>query len=366
MGVSPDLNKVREDAARLPKQEMGNQTGINLNYGQMAQQRAATPMMQAGAGPQVSAATINQSPQDQFRQGQSALATQLMQQAQGQGPSVAGAQLQAGMDQAMQNQMAALASQRGMNAGLAGRLVAQQGADQQAKLAQQAGLMRLQEQNQAQQQLGQALAQGRAQDIGLATTQAEMQQQAGLAGAQMQQARDLANLQAGLEQQRMKDAYALQLQGLGTQRDVAGLQSAAQQQLANQGMAYGSQAANIDFWKQLIGQGMSTGGQIAAMAAMSDETKKKNVKKADSEIKEFLASLSASKYEYKDKKHGEGRYVSPMAQELEKTELGKSMVLETEDGKMVDYGRGFGAILAAQAHLNKRLDKMEKRGQKNG
>lgn len=365
MGVSPDLQKVQEQAAKMPKQQMGNATGMNLNYGQMAQDRNALPTMQAGPGPQVQAATINQDPQAQFRQGQSQLAQQLMQQAQGQGPSIAAAQMQAGMDQAMQNQMAGLASQRGMNAGLAGRLVAQQGADQQAKIAQQAGLMRLQEQNQAQQQLGQALAQGRQQDIGLATTQAEMQQQAGLAGSQMQQARDLANLQAGLEQQRMKDAFGLQLQGLGTQRDTSSLQSATQQQLANQAMAYQAQQSNIDFWKNLLGQGLQAGGSIAA-AAMSDENAKKKIKSADSSIKEFLSALSASEYEYKDKKHGNGKFVSPMAQELEKTELGKSMVMDTDEGKMVDYARGFGAMLAAQAHLNKRLEKMEKRGSKNG
>ena len=76
---------------------------------------------------------------------------------------------------------------------------------------------------------------------------------------------------------------------------------------------------------------------------------------------EFLAALSSNAYEYKDKaKHGTGRYFSPMAQDLEKTEVGKSMVVEGADGvKMVDYSRGFGVLLAAQAQLNKRLSEME-------
>ena len=39
-----------------------------------------------------------------------------------------------------------------------------------------------------------------------------------------------------------------------------------------------------------------------------------------------------------------------------------SMVMETNDGVLaVDYGRGFGALLAAQAPLNKRLAKIEKK-----
>lgn len=52
-----------------------------------------------------------------------------------------------------------------------------------------------------------------------------------------------------------------------------------------------------------------------------------------------------------------------MAQELEKSAVGDSMVEDTPDGKMVNYGKGFGAVLAAQAHLNERLNKLEK---KNG
>jgi len=102
---------------------------------------------------------------------------------------------------------------------------------------------------------------------------------------------------------------------------------------------------------------MSYGG---GMSAFSDER-----------IKELLDTAQAHDYEYKDEYKdlpgaGEGRFVSPMAQELAKTELGSSMVKEGPDGKlMVDYGKGFGTILAAQTYLNERLNELEaKKGKK--
>ncbi len=92
---------------------------------------------------------------------------------------------------------------------------------------------------------------------------------------------------------------------------------------------------------------------------------------SDKRIKEFLDKQQAYEYEYKDQYKGlpgagEGRYVSPMAQDLAKTELGKSMVQKGPDGKLVvDYGKGFGTIVAAQAYLNERMNDLEaKKGKK--
>ena len=48
-----------------------------------------------------------------------------------------------------------------------------------------------------------------------------------------------------------------------------------------------------------------------------------------------------------------------MAQELEKSEVGTSMVVDTPQGKMVDYGRGLGAMLSAEAMNHDRLKKLE-------
>jgi len=79
----------------------------------------------------------------------------------------------------------------------------------------------------------------------------------------------------------------------------------------------------------------------------------------------FLDALQATSFEYKKEAKGlpgagEGRRLGIMAQDLEKAgPVGKSMVKETPNGKQVDMGAGFGAILAAQSSLNERLKQLE-------
>lgn len=107
-------------------------------------------------------------------------------------------------------------------------------------------------------------------------------------------------------------------------------------------------------------------GGFASMLSASDEDTKKNKNKNTDLKKDFLDKLTAYSYEYKNPKEpgaAPGKQFSVMAQDLEKAgPVGKSMVVEDESGtKMVDYGRGFGAILASQANLNKRLNELEKR-----
>jgi len=84
----------------------------------------------------------------------------------------------------------------------------------------------------------------------------------------------------------------------------------------------------------------------------------------------FLDALKPHSFEYKDKfkknpMGGEGRFLGVMAQDLEKAgPVGKSMVEDTPMGKLVNYGKGFGAVLAAQAHLNQRLKALESKKKK--
>lgn len=112
----------------------------------------------------------------------------------------------------------------------------------------------------------------------------------------------------------------------------------------------------------------STGASKAGgfMSMFSDENLKTNVQDGSQEVRGFLDSLEPHKYEYADSVKGslfggEGEHVSPMAQELEQTELGANMVEDTPDGKVVDYGKGFGAILAGMADVNARLNAIEGR-----
>ncbi len=104
--------------------------------------------------------------------------------------------------------------------------------------------------------------------------------------------------------------------------------------------------------------------QYSTQMLVSDERQKTAVKEAD--IAPFLGALGAHSYEYKDQKHGEGRFVSPMAQELEKTEIGRSAVVETPEGKMVNYSRLAGVQLSATAMLHRRIQALEKKIQLKG
>lgn len=114
------------------------------------------------------------------------------------------------------------------------------------------------------------------------------------------------------------------------------------------------------------GGGESAGGAGGLMSMFSDENCKTHVGDGSDEVRGFLDSVEPHSYEYKDEYQdnplaGEGEFVSPMAQELEQTELGADMVQDTPDGKVVDYGKGFGTLLAGVADINKRLSRIEGR-----
>lgn len=104
----------------------------------------------------------------------------------------------------------------------------------------------------------------------------------------------------------------------------------------------------------------------------SDENAKTDIKgDLDDQLSQFLNNIQAHEYKYKDEYKnspggGEGKFVSPMAQELQKTDLGKSAVKPDADGTLsVDYGKLGGVMLASQAYLNQRLNELEgKKGKK--
>jgi hypothetical protein len=99
----------------------------------------------------------------------------------------------------------------------------------------------------------------------------------------------------------------------------------------------------------------------------SDETQKEEIAPSGKDIQQFLDAMGNPKsYKYKDTNlqgTAEGKMISPMAQELEKSELSKEYVIDGEDGiKRVDYGspRMMGLALSALAHLNQKVKKLEK------
>ena len=97
---------------------------------------------------------------------------------------------------------------------------------------------------------------------------------------------------------------------------------------------------------------------IGGAAAASDINVKENFSDPAPAIEEFLQSAEPSEYNYKPDSPfaSEHRHVSPMAQGLEQSKIGRSMVVDTPAGKMVDYGKSFGALLGSLSHLNKKLN----------
>lgn len=127
------------------------------------------------------------------------------------------------------------------------------------------------------------------------------------------------------------------------------------------GVAFAKNPGNTSDYNGMQTSGSGSAPQGVA-SRVSDENEKKNIKEDDKKISEYLNSIHPYDYSYIDPEkpgRGYGRYVSPMAQEFEKSELGKSAVKETPDGKMVDYSKLLGTMTAADAYLNERLNKLE-------
>lgn len=124
-----------------------------------------------------------------FRGNQADLVAMLEAQARGEGPSLAGQQLQAGVDRAGRSAMGMAAGARGPNAAL-GQFQAQQTmGDLGAQANQQAAMARIQEQYNAQNQLGLTLHGARGQDEGMNQFNAGQQMQLyGMNDALMMQA----------------------------------------------------------------------------------------------------------------------------------------------------------------------------------
>lgn len=319
------------------------------NKESLAAQLAARQGM---SGPQAQNTQMALAAQNQFRQDQRGLISQLQQQAAGRGPSVAGLQMQQGLDQAIAAQQAQAASARGMSPALAQRMAAQQGAAMQQGSVNQAAQMRAQEQLAAQQSLGSMLAGARGQDIGIAAQQ-----------AQLNQGTSLANMQAQLQAQGQKDAMAQFYTGAGLGVDAQGFaaqqaaeQARLQQEMAAQGINAGIAQQNAAGQQQFWGGLISAGGALGAGALISDERRKEAIRDGSDEARGFLDALSARRFRYK----GEGQeHLGVMAQDIERAPGGAGMVRDTPAGKVIDVPQGLGRLLAASASLNERLKKIE-------
>ena len=158
---------------------------------------------------------------------------------------------------------------------------------------------------------------------------------------------------AGMTEAQLQDVVAQQNQAF--EKEMAEKGYAMQRDAARYGRPQGP--STMDQFTSLV-------GAVAPVVSMfSDKNLKKNIRPAkDKDLLEpgqidgFLDSLFAKQYNYKSKKHGEGKQVGIMAQDLENTQLGKQMVENTPEGKRVNFGKGLGLVMASQARLNERLN----------
>lgn len=253
-----------------------------------ALERARNPQINTGLLP-TQQANETRGQQQQFAQG-------LQGQAAGTAPSVAGAQLQQGVQAQNRQAATAIGSQRGINPALAARLIAQQQAQNTQGMAGQAATAGIQERQAAQALLGNALAQQRGQDIG----QAQNQVQAGLGQAQVGQQAESTAQQAIANQNN-----ALVSQNQGT--NMLNRQTAADNQKASNDMFGGLfNAGATAFGMNAMAEGGQVPGQaevegdsyandkVPIMASPGEIVLPRSVASDPDKAKEFVAHLRAN------------------------------------------------------------------------
>jgi hypothetical protein len=162
-----------------------------------------------------------------------------------------------------------------------------------------------------------------------------------------------ARIAASNMQDAGKDAATMGAQArLSEMNQAAGL--LGQQINSGNEMAYNQMNNQMNLRTQLI-----TGLGAAAGTAISDKNEKENISDSSGSARDLLDHLKGKLYEYKDSTNGEGVHVGIMAQDLEKSPLGKSMVINDGGMKKVDFGKGFGAVLAAMTEINDKLKEIE-------
>jgi hypothetical protein len=230
-----------------------------------------------------------------------AFAEQLRKQSLGEGPTVAQQQLQTGTNRNIAQLAGQVAASRSMNPALTQRTAMQQQAGATQEAAGQSAILRAQEMQQAQGAYGQELA------------------------AQQQALQDREAMRAG--QYQAKQERQTQIDQANAQRNA----------------------------------GMFSGLVQGAATAFSDEEMKTNIKPAD--LSEMVGKLKAKKFQYKQpngESYQDGTVTGIMAQDLEKSKLGKTLVSESPEGKMVDLKKAVPITMAAVSELAKKIKKLEK------
>jgi len=291
----------------------------------LVQQLADIKSGQANTAGQVAGMAI---PQQEFRGAQSALIGQLANQAAGQGPSVVQAQYQKALDQGLAANKASAMSAN-VNPAMAARMNAQ-GVETSALTAANASAqLKSQEQLNAQTQLAAVANQARTLDLTLASNQ-------------QQYLNDMTKyyMSLGMDQQNAQMNANIKLQ-----EDMSASHQQAQETLSKQPQKPG-----------VLGTVIGAVAGAGAAIAKSDKNLKENIKG----ISNFLDKLVAKEYDMKPEAGGAKNVVGVLAQDVEKSKLGKTVIEPLPDGhKGLDVHRSLSLALAGLANINGRLKKLE-------
>lgn len=337
--IGPETDKLLGTGNYAPT----NTTSID----QSAQRAAATAdtfaqglrNLQPGQAPQISAATIDQTAANQSRGAQSDAIQSYKDVLSGAAPSVAQLQLGKTLQTNILNQTGQAAAARGTNQALAQRTAATNIAQLNAGAGADAALLRAQEQDAARAGLSSTASTARSQDLGVATGQATLDQDA----STKNQASTVTTAAQDITKQNN-----LASQDLAAQ---AQSQSAQQQQFNDKNINKTNQQATDQ----------SNKDDISRALALSDRRAKTDVKPERTGFVAMLRTLSPASWEYKDPAAGPGKQFGVMAQDLEKTPVGKQLVVETPKGKAIDPAKSIGPILANLKLLTDRIDAVEKK-----
>lgn len=238
------------------------------------------------------AALIEMGAQNQFRDQQMGLAQSLAQQAAGQGPSLATQMHRQGQEAATSSAFAQMASQRGGPNAMGARSAMQNASQIAAQSSRDAANARIQEQLAAREQLAGVVNAGRAADINVATSQAQMQQEAQMAAykgqletaiaqGQIDQQTASQMFQAAQQKAQQDAQLMMQFEQLKAQYAGMGLDAARANQMAaieiqrmRQGAAAGDMAAQSAasaqkqaMWGSVLGAAATVGGAAVGRPA---------------------------------------------------------------------------------------------------
>lgn len=172
------------------------------------------------------------------------------------------------------------------------------------------------------------------------------------------------NLNLRNQQQEMNNALSQQRfqNQAGVAQGKAGQQASFGQNMQqNSQFNAGLTSQNNQFGQQMQAQYAQMGAKAGGAMAASDRRVKTGIEKAELDIEDFLNSLTGYRYKYKDpfsEFATPGTKVGIMAQDIENTLPGQSIVKETDKGKVIDTKEAVNPILASLGNINERLKKV--------